>query len=62
MYKLKENFTRNPLKSGKLRNLPCICGSGKKMKKCCGNVEYIKNDKKILVGLESIKKAVKEVK
>lgn len=27
---------RNPLTTSKLRNKPCICGSGKKTKKCHG--------------------------
>jgi hypothetical protein len=27
---------RNPLSLGKVRNDPCICGSGKKIKKCHG--------------------------
>lgn len=26
----------NPLRNGTLRNCPCLCGSGKKIKKCCG--------------------------
>lgn len=28
----------NPLKNGKVRNLPCPCGSNIKIKKCCGTV------------------------
>ncbi len=27
---------RNPLAIGSIRNHPCICGSGKKIKKCHG--------------------------
>lgn len=30
---------RNPLNKSKLRNMPCICGSGKKIKKCHG-IDY----------------------
>ncbi len=31
----------NPLYAGKLRNKPCICSSGKKMKKCHGRNRVI---------------------
>lgn len=34
VYKPKKGYTWNPLKKRK-RNDPCICGSGKKFKKCC---------------------------
>jgi hypothetical protein len=32
----KSGFRRKIDVKGKDRNLPCICGSGKKIKKCCG--------------------------
>lgn len=32
----KDARYRNPLRDGKLRNLKCLCGSGKKIKKCHG--------------------------
>ncbi len=35
----KEPMYRNPLHNSKLRNKPCICGNGKKSKKCHGK-EY----------------------
>jgi uncharacterized protein YecA (UPF0149 family) len=31
-----EKIFRNPLHIGSLRNVPCPCGSGKKIKKCHG--------------------------
>tara|TARA_R110000803_G_C11989469_1_gene321873 strand:+ start:19884 stop:20165 length:282 start_codon:yes stop_codon:yes gene_type:complete len=31
----------NPFRTGVLRNSSCMCGSGKKMKKCCGMDDYI---------------------
>lgn len=31
-----EKLYRNPLCIGALRNKPCICGSGKKIKQCHG--------------------------
>jgi uncharacterized protein YecA (UPF0149 family) len=35
-----EKLFRNPLHIGSLRNKPCVCGSGKKIKNCHG-VKYI---------------------
>lgn len=32
----REVMYKNPLAKGKYRNTPCICGSGKKIKKCHG--------------------------
>jgi uncharacterized protein YecA (UPF0149 family) len=32
-----EKLFRNPLHIGSLRNCPCPCGSGKKIKKCHGD-------------------------
>jgi preprotein translocase subunit SecA len=29
----------DPKKKGRYRNAPCACGSGKKIKKCCGKGE-----------------------
>lgn len=34
-YQLPEGWTVNPLK-GRARNLICPCGTGKKVKHCCG--------------------------
>ena len=34
---------RNPLSKSKMRNFSCICGSKKKMKKCCGK-DYVISD------------------
>ena len=44
---MKENNKRypNPLASGKFRNAPCVCGSGKKVKKCCG-INYVVSEEK----------------
>lgn len=39
----------NPLHTGKHFNKPCICGSGKKVKKCCGVEVAIKKDLAVLV-------------
>jgi hypothetical protein len=36
-----EKSTHNPLYSSELRNKPCICGSGKKVKKCHGRDPFI---------------------
>ena len=32
----KEGMMVNPFRQSHLRNLPCPCRSGKKVKKCCG--------------------------
>lgn len=32
---------RNPLHIGSLRNKPCVCGSGKKIKQCHGQIYAI---------------------
>lgn len=32
----KEPMKFNPLNKGSNRNMPCVCGSGKKVKKCHG--------------------------
>jgi hypothetical protein len=37
---------RNKLVKGELRNKPCICGSGKKMKKCHG-ANYVLNKEEV---------------
>jgi septal ring factor EnvC (AmiA/AmiB activator) len=39
-----EGMILNPLKKGKAKNLPCLCGSGKKVKRCCGQFDYMKKD------------------
>lgn len=31
-----DGMVANPLRSGKFRNKPCLCGSGSKVKSCCG--------------------------
>lgn len=33
----KEVLYRNPLMGGDLRNEPCVCNSGRKLKHCHGN-------------------------
>jgi len=33
---LKQPLFNNPLSAGALRNQPCVCGSGKKIKHCHG--------------------------
>ncbi len=35
----------NPLSKGASRNKICICGSGEKVKKCCGRDAVISKDK-----------------
>lgn len=39
MYTPKTGYRSNPLR--KYRNNDCICGSGKKSKKCCGRGMYV---------------------
>lgn len=39
-----EGMVLNPLKKGKAKNLPCLCASGKKVKRCCGQFDYMKKD------------------
>jgi hypothetical protein len=46
---------RNPMAHGQYRNHPCICGSGKKMKKCHGKEYAITAEE-----LEAIKTLGKE--
>lgn len=36
-----EKLFRNPLHIGSLRNKPCVCGSGKKIKVCHGKTYAI---------------------
>lgn len=36
VYLPTKEIVSNPLRKGELRNCPCLCGSGKKIKKCCG--------------------------
>lgn len=43
IYHLSEGWISNPLYSGHVRNDPCICGSGKKVKKCCGRDAIIRD-------------------
>jgi len=41
---IKKSFTEmyiNPLLKSQLRNKLCVCGSGKKVKKCCGKDRII---------------------
>jgi uncharacterized protein YchJ len=44
VYTPKKGFAKNPLNRGDLRNLPCPCDSGDKIKKCCGRHIYLKQD------------------
>ncbi len=39
-----EGMVENPLTKGKAKNLPCLCASGKKVKRCCGRFSYMKKD------------------
>jgi hypothetical protein len=39
-----KGMVSNPLTKGKAKNLPCPCGSGKKIKRCCGQFSYMKAD------------------
>jgi hypothetical protein len=51
----KEGFTQNPLRAGKYRNLPCLCGSGVKTKKCCGQELLVPSElAKELKGIEQM--------
>ena len=38
----KNGYSYNP--ALKFRNQPCLCGSGRKSKKCCGKFQYIKSN------------------
>jgi hypothetical protein len=38
---VKERYTVNPLAKGRVRNLPCLCGSGLKVKKCCADLPFV---------------------
>jgi hypothetical protein len=40
-YSPRSGFISNPYYSGSIRNVPCICGSGKKTKKCHGKDPFI---------------------
>lgn len=42
----KEVMYRNPLMDGDLRNEPCVCNSGKKIKRCHG-MKYALNEKEM---------------
>ena len=44
MYRPKEGYVENPLRTGKYRNMKCICGSEIKVKKCCGRKLYLEKD------------------
>lgn len=43
IFNLSPGWVSNPLHSGTIRNEPCICGSGKKVKKCCGRDAIIRD-------------------
>ena len=43
-YRPSKGYSSNPLVNSKLRNFKCPCGSGNKVKKCCGRVIYIPSD------------------
>lgn len=40
-YMPKSGYVSNPLGKGRFRNHECICGSTKKVKKCCGRSMYM---------------------
>lgn len=42
IFRKKEGIVHNPLNKGNVRNSLCICGSGVKTKKCCGETRYLK--------------------
>lgn len=58
----------NPLLSGSLRNCVCPCGSGKKVKKCCGKersvdvLELNRINRLIKQANEEYEKAIKAAK
>lgn len=62
-------YMSNPLYSGKIRNEKCYCGSGKKVKKCCGKdpivedprLKYVSEDAKNS-GSKSLSEMVREIK
>ncbi len=41
-YTPKKGNMHNPIL--KYRNMSCICGSGKKVKRCCGQFIYVSNE------------------
>lgn len=45
-YKIKDETTHgwNPINVGKVRNFECPCGSGKKVKKCHGQIRIVDKD------------------
>lgn len=43
---------------GRSRNHPCACGSGRKVKKCCGLVPYRASDETVLRDREASEKVV----
>lgn len=47
IFRLSEGWVSNPLHSGRVRNLPCICGSEKKVKKCCGRDPIIRDPRMV---------------
>lgn len=48
-YLHKPGNAQNPLIDGNLRNIPCPCGSGKKVKKCCGDKRSITKESSNLI-------------
>lgn len=53
--RLKDGYDYNPLGAGEFRNKLCICGSGKKIKKCCGKENIVTVEQK--KALENLAKA-----
>ena len=55
---------RNPLSGSDMRNKPCICGSGKKMKRCCGFKYAINKEEldKIKTMVQPLKNKMEEKK
>ena len=64
IYTQPEGFVRNPLAKAKHGNIICPCGSGKKVKKCCGQYGYMKPElaKLVQADLDGDKKTYVEMR
>lgn len=49
---------KNPYKSGVMRNLSCICGSGKKLKRCCGLKDELTIDEYMILNEKAKNRAL----
>lgn len=59
IWRPNEKSTYNPLYSSELRNKPCICGSGKKVKKCHGKDPFILKETKD--ALDTLVKSIEQI-